>query len=156
VALPAAAANGLQVVVAWGATGAGVNRYLTGVQLEVGTAATPFERRQYGQELSLCQRYYYRNDALTYFNGNSGNSTVARGGAKFGVTMRATPAITVFAGSNLGSTVGNAYVSNTNSITPINFVSTITTDGFDSIGNTGNLPSTSFVYAVSFTASAEI
>lgn len=32
--------------------------YLTGVQLEVGDTATPFEHRSYGQELALCQRYY--------------------------------------------------------------------------------------------------
>lgn len=33
---------------------------LTGVQLEVGTVATPFEHRLYGLELAMCQRYYYR------------------------------------------------------------------------------------------------
>ena len=32
--------------------------YLTGVQLEVGSVATDFEHRSFGQELALCQRYY--------------------------------------------------------------------------------------------------
>jgi hypothetical protein len=32
--------------------------FLTGVQLEIGTVATPFERRPFGTELALCQRYY--------------------------------------------------------------------------------------------------
>jgi hypothetical protein len=47
------------------------NIYLTGVQLEVGPTATPFERRSYGQELALCRRYYKKGLAV---NGNS-NST---------------------------------------------------------------------------------
>jgi len=34
--------------------------YITGVQLEAGTTASPFEYRQYGTELALCQRYYYK------------------------------------------------------------------------------------------------
>jgi hypothetical protein len=33
---------------------------ITGVQLEVGDTATPFEHRSYGQELALCKRYYNR------------------------------------------------------------------------------------------------
>jgi len=36
----------------------GATFYLTGVQLEVGSKATAFERRPYGMELQLCQRYY--------------------------------------------------------------------------------------------------
>jgi hypothetical protein len=36
----------------------GATFYITGVQLEEGTAASPFENRLYGTELALCQRYY--------------------------------------------------------------------------------------------------
>ena len=47
--------------------------YITGVQLEVGSNATPFERRQYGEELLLCQRYYETgyNIWSGYTNGSS-------------------------------------------------------------------------------------
>ena len=37
---------------------AGATFYITGVQLEVGSSATGYEYRQYGQELALCQRYF--------------------------------------------------------------------------------------------------
>jgi hypothetical protein len=36
------------------------NFWLTGVQLELGSVATPFEQRPYAHELALCQRYYER------------------------------------------------------------------------------------------------
>lgn len=40
--------------------------YITGVQLEVGSVATPFEHRSYGEELARCQRYY----EVIYSDGN--------------------------------------------------------------------------------------
>ena len=39
------------------------------VQVEFGTFATPFEHtRSYGEELALCQRYYYRIDGRTGYS----------------------------------------------------------------------------------------
>ena len=42
---------------------------ITGVQLEVGEKATPFEHRSYGDELARCQRYF---QFVPYFSGSSG------------------------------------------------------------------------------------
>ena len=47
--------------------------YITGVQLEVGNKATPFEHRSYGEELFACQRYYRE------YGGNSSNERVGVG-----------------------------------------------------------------------------
>jgi hypothetical protein len=47
--------------------------YITGVQLEVGSVATPFERRPYGAELALCQRYF----ETSYLPGNAVGSTTS-------------------------------------------------------------------------------
>ena len=46
------------------------NFFLTGVQLEVGSVATPFEHRTQDEEMKMCQRYYYR----TPYYQNSGQA----------------------------------------------------------------------------------
>lgn len=47
-----------------GTAGADDNLYVTGVQIEVGTSATPFEFKPIGKELELCQRYYNKTFSL--------------------------------------------------------------------------------------------
>ena len=73
----------------------GATFYITGVQLEQNTSATPFERRLYGQELINCQRYYWQggNAMSGIFNG----ATTARFYIFFPVAMRAAPTITAIA-----------------------------------------------------------
>ena len=46
--------------------------YLTGVQVERGTIATPFEARPFGVELVLCQRYYEKSYSVNVVPGTSG------------------------------------------------------------------------------------
>jgi hypothetical protein len=74
----------------------GATFYITGVQLEAGTTASPFEYRQYGTELALCQRYYYQ----TTGGGNtrhaiSGNGSLSQAFPTvfFKITMRTTPTV---------------------------------------------------------------
>lgn len=80
----------------------GATFYLTGIQLEKGLTATPFDRRDYGRELQMCQRYYYRwkNDnasaAVYPFILQVYNSSSLFGKLfEFPVTMRAVPSAVV-------------------------------------------------------------
>ena len=68
---------------------------LTGVQLEVGSQATPFEHRSIGEELALCQRYFYKYDlAGIQMNLNrSGGRRVAN--VYFPTEMRTNPSVTI-------------------------------------------------------------
>jgi len=49
----------------------GATFYLTGVQLEAGSVATPFERRPYGTELQLAMRYFEKSYNIAVAPGTS-------------------------------------------------------------------------------------
>ena len=70
------------------------NLYLTGVQLEIGTTATPFEHRSFGDELKRCQRYYYRfaQPQYSFFGvGNVDGGDAAQIFVDFPTEMRVKP-----------------------------------------------------------------
>jgi hypothetical protein len=83
---------------------------VTGVQLEVGSVATPFEHRSFGDELARCQRYYEKSYSYStvpatasstgsimhgYANMPSSNY-VARFGAQFRVSKRDQPTVVTY------------------------------------------------------------
>ena len=117
---------------AYSATGAtsvvgtnGATFYITGVQLEAGTVASPFERRDYGRELMMCQRYYQKSYNVDVAPGT--NTTV---GAKTSriyntdvylpqletrllVSMRATPTVTWYTTAGTSGSVNVGVGTNT-------------------------------------------
>jgi hypothetical protein len=91
--------------------------YVTGVQLEEGPYATPFEQRLIGTELALCQRYYEKSYSIDivpgsvvnsygpnfgitsgYANGASAASVPLYENAQFKVTKRVNPTVTLYSG----------------------------------------------------------
>jgi hypothetical protein len=119
----------------------GATFYVTGVQLEVGSSATPYEMQIYSDQLAQCQRYYYvgTNAAYGYPSPNSGGYAYVQR-YDYKVTMRTS------------ATVSTTYTSQSN-ISVIN-TSTRTADFFmDQIVST---VTTNTTWVVSYTASAEL
>lgn len=93
--------------------GNGATVYQSLVQLEPGSVATPFERRSYGQELMLAQRYYSKSFPATsafpsapYYDGNMGwgqsiEASRVSMSIRFPVEMRATPTVTIYSPTSL-------------------------------------------------------
>ena len=84
------------------------NIFITGVQLEIGDVATPFEHEDFGTTLRKCQRYFAKSwsqgSAVTTNAGVIGAACVGNANRAFGnvfwpVTMRAAPTVIWYSGS---------------------------------------------------------
>jgi hypothetical protein len=80
----------------------GATFYIAGVQLEAGTVATPFERRSYGEELALCQRYYETSDGVIW-SSTGYHTAFIRVGQPFVTSKRVAPTMTY---SNVTNSAG--------------------------------------------------
>jgi hypothetical protein len=125
-----------------GATGAvsvvgtnGATFYITGVQLEQNTSATPFERRLYDKELISCQRYYevlktYDGGAGASLFGFSSSSASAQVFGNFQVTKRTTPTFTSAAAANYTIYLGTAGTQTPSAVTLDNANANVYAIGF--------------------------
>jgi hypothetical protein len=98
----------------------GATFYLTGVQLEAGDTATPFEHRSYGAELALCQRYYWRTSTVGGSWAQIGAGVVYSPSVAYAIVrlpcdMRASPTCSYSGGTGEVQTVagGVAFASTT-------------------------------------------
>lgn len=120
---------------------AGANDWfdITGVQLELGSVATPFEVRPYGVELGLCQRYFYGilgsvNSRHILGPSFSRSTTMFLATVTFPVTMRRVPDLTSSNGTgHFNTSVGGGDVSSSYVEVVGGFVQTVNNYGIAAI-----------------------
>jgi hypothetical protein len=158
IAVPAAATTGIEILFTVSAQTSGTWD-IDNVQFEPGTAATPFERRQYGQELALCQRYYEKSydpavtPGTSSYPGSSWGARISGGWDLQGfykVTKRGSPTITTHSPQNgTAGTVRNEGIGGDETAT----ISAIGTGSFLASGTSNTTP---VLFSMQWVASAEL
>ena len=131
---------------------------LTGVQLEKGSAATPFEYRHFAEEFALCQRYFEKSYGQSTTPGTATNvgrifftSAIANdyGYCSFKVTKRAAATVVFYSPTNGASGYCRDYSS------AVNVALSGDTINEFGVSFSGTL-TTAHLFAVHYTASAEL
>jgi|TARA_B100001094_G_scaffold261165_1_gene261869 hypothetical protein len=133
------------------------------VQLEEGTAATPFEHRPIGVELSLCQRYFEKSyDLADGIGGNSAKGMIRanardsgsfhRGDIRFKVSKRSLPEIKIYA--YYSGTLGH-YRDTSNGVDRAALSQYIGENSFEAYAS-GGVMSTGALHGFHYTANSEL
>ena len=136
----------------------GATWQITGLQLEVGQKATPFEHKLISEDFARCHRYFFKNinesgeNGCNYAKAYSTSELFAS--VRFPVRMRATPTITAYGNSGGASTVHILGTLPDKSYTSIDRVDVYGGIRFNSSGNwaTGDTD----MYSFTFQAEAEL
>jgi len=150
-----------------GAGTAGANDYydITGLQLERGATATPFENRTFTTELQFCQRYYQTSYPLGtvaqgFTNVTDGatficiNLSDTANGGPLPVSMRATPTFATYS-SNGGVGANSAREGGGGNVTGITLFGG-TTNNLPRLNKTAGLSTQGAPYTAHWTANAEL
>jgi hypothetical protein len=92
----------------------GATFYITGVQLEAGSVATPFEQRDYGRELIMCLRYFWKlyssGTTAPISSGNAENTTRGYINLTLPQPMRTQPTCSISSISHLALRGGGSNI----------------------------------------------
>ena len=118
-----------------GTAGADDNFYMTGLQLEVGSVATPFEHRSFGEELALCQRYYQKISGASgathkrFARGHNISTTLNESNVYLSTEMRIFPAL------ETTGTAANYAIYHAGSVTTANGLPALNSASDAGVGN---------------------
>lgn len=171
VSIPSAATTGLEIVFTVGAQTSGTWT-IDNVQLEAGASATDFERRPYGTELALCQRYYCKSYAVNVApatssvegyatnGGLAGGTANSRSSHRFQVEMRASPTMAYwdYVGNASRESSHNSANTRTDNVASGSFSLTPSSSGFgfNDASGSGQAGAGAWWSLVHWTASAEL